>query len=87
MTPDHRLRSIIGTHGIVTSVGGFGAHALRATAATNALDHQAHIAKVQEWFGHANIASAAAVVVDAVKVAVECIGECNAEKAKNPNLK
>jgi integrase/recombinase XerD len=28
-----------------------GAHALRATAATNALDHQADIAKVQEWLG------------------------------------
>ena len=27
--------------------------ALRATAATNALDHQADIAKVQEWLGHA----------------------------------
>jgi hypothetical protein len=35
----------------------FGAHALRATAATNALDHQADIAKVQEWLGHANIAT------------------------------
>jgi integrase len=34
-----------------------GAHALRATAATNALDHQANIAKVQEWLGHANIAT------------------------------
>jgi integrase/recombinase XerD len=34
-----------------------GAHALRATAATNALDHQADIAKVQEWLGHANISS------------------------------
>jgi len=33
------------------------AHALRATAATNALDHQADIAKVQEWLGHANIAT------------------------------
>ena len=32
-----------------------GAHALRATAATNALDHEADIAKVQEWLGHANI--------------------------------
>jgi integrase/recombinase XerD len=31
-----------------------GAHALRATAA---LDHQADIAKVQEWLGHANIAT------------------------------
>jgi integrase/recombinase XerD len=34
-----------------------GAHALRATAATNALDHQADIAKVQEWLGHTNIAT------------------------------
>jgi integrase/recombinase XerD len=34
-----------------------GAHALRATAATNALDYQADIAKVQEWLGHANIAT------------------------------
>ncbi len=34
-----------------------GAHALRATAATNALDHQADIAKVQEWLGNANIAT------------------------------
>jgi integrase/recombinase XerD len=32
-----------------------GAHALRATAA--ALDHQADVAKVQEWLGHANIAT------------------------------
>jgi integrase len=35
----------------------FGAHSLRATAATNALDHEADIAKVQEWLGHANIAT------------------------------
>jgi integrase/recombinase XerD len=34
-----------------------GAHALRATAATNALDHHADIAKVQEWLGHANIST------------------------------
>jgi site-specific recombinase XerD len=34
-----------------------GAHALRATSATNALDHQADIAKVQEWLGHANIST------------------------------
>src|SRR5271167_4549107 len=34
-----------------------GAHALRATAATNALDQQADIAKVQEWLDHANIAT------------------------------
>jgi integrase/recombinase XerD len=34
-----------------------GAHALRATAATNALDNQSDIAKAQEWLGHANIAT------------------------------
>lgn len=38
-------------------VAGFGPHALRATAATNALDHNADIVKVQEWLGHANIAT------------------------------
>jgi site-specific recombinase XerD len=38
-------------------IAGFGPHALRATAATNALDHNADIAKVQEWMGHANIAT------------------------------
>jgi len=32
-------------------------HALRAPAATNALAHNADIAKVQEWLGHANIAT------------------------------
>ena len=39
------------------SVHGFGPHSLRATAATNALDHQADIAKVQEWLGHADIST------------------------------
>jgi integrase/recombinase XerD len=34
-----------------------GAHALRATAATNALDNDADIAKVQEWLGHASIST------------------------------
>lgn len=34
-----------------------GAHALRATAATNALDNKADIREVQEWLGHANIAT------------------------------
>jgi site-specific recombinase XerD len=34
-----------------------GAHSLRATAATNSLDHEADIAKVQEWLGHANIST------------------------------
>ena len=38
-------------------VAGFGAHSLRATAATNALLHDADIAKVQELLGHANIST------------------------------
>lgn len=34
-----------------------GPHVLRATAATSALEHQADIAKVQEWLGHASIST------------------------------
>jgi integrase/recombinase XerD len=33
------------------------AHSLRATAATNALSHDADLAKVQDWLGHANIST------------------------------
>ena len=55
ITADGVYRIVRGYSGLL----GFeiGAHALRATAATNALDHQADIAKVQEWLGHANIAT------------------------------
>lgn len=38
-------------------VDGLGVHGLRATAATNALEHEADIAKVQIWLGHANIST------------------------------
>lgn len=38
-------------------VSGLGVHGLRATAATNALEHEADIAKVQAWLGHANIST------------------------------
>lgn len=38
-------------------VVGFCTHALRATAATNALENQADIAHVQEWLRHASIAT------------------------------
>ena len=34
-----------------------GPHSFRATAATNALEHEADIARVQEWLGHADIAT------------------------------
>ncbi|RMU69097.1 Site-specific tyrosine integrase/recombinase [Pseudomonas syringae pv. apii] len=39
------------------NVAGLGVHGLRATAATNALEHEADIAKVQAWLGHANIST------------------------------
>ena len=43
--------------GINADVHGFCVHSLRATAATNALEHNADIAKVQEWLGHANVST------------------------------
>lgn len=43
--------------GITIDVRGFCVHALRATAATNALAHGADIAKVQEWLGHSDIST------------------------------
>ena len=60
-----RLRSAISADAVYKIVRGYskalgfeiGAHSLRATAATNALDHQADIVKVQEWLGHASIAT------------------------------
>jgi site-specific recombinase XerD len=41
----------------IAETEGIGVHSLRATATTNALDHEADIAKVQAWPGHANIAT------------------------------
>lgn len=58
ITPDGLykvLRAYAAKAGIV--MDGLGVHSLRATAATNALEHEADIAKVQEWLGHANIAT------------------------------
>jgi site-specific recombinase XerD len=37
------------------AVVGFGPHSLRATAATNALEHGADLAAVSEWLGHASV--------------------------------
>lgn len=42
-------------HAAGIEVDGLGVHGLRATAATKALEHDADIAKVQVWLGHANI--------------------------------
>jgi integrase/recombinase XerD len=43
--------------GLIDAVPGVCVHSLRATAATNALDHEADIAKVQLWLGHADIST------------------------------
>jgi integrase len=43
--------------GISAQINGLCVHSLRATAATNALSHEADIAKVQEWLGHANVST------------------------------
>jgi len=43
--------------GIAGTAPRLGVHAMRATAATNALAHGADIAKVQEWLGHADIST------------------------------
>jgi integrase/recombinase XerD len=43
--------------GIGAEVNGRCVHSLRATAATNALSHEADIAEVQEWLGHANVST------------------------------
>lgn len=58
ITPDGVYKMLAGyAASLKIDVAGFGPHALRATAATNALEHEADIAKVQEWLGHANIAT------------------------------
>ena len=46
-------------YGLKTGISAeaFSTHSLRATAATNALEHQADIAKVQDWLGHANVST------------------------------
>jgi site-specific recombinase XerD len=44
-------------HAAGIRVDGLGVHGLRARAETNALEHDADIAKVQRWLGHANIST------------------------------
>ncbi len=57
ITPDgvYRMIRAYAVKAKIASIERLGAHAMRATAATNALDHGADIAKVQEMLGHANI--------------------------------
>lgn len=60
LTADGVYKKVVCRYAQAAGIGGlegFGPHALRATAATNALDHEADIAKVQEWLGHADIST------------------------------
>src|SRR5208282_2367946 len=59
LNPNSIYRNIVLKYGLETgvSVNGLCVHSLRATAATNALSHEADIAKVQEWLGHANVST------------------------------
>lgn len=55
----HTIYNLVGKYAraVGIEVDGLGVHGLRATAATNALEHEADIAKVQAWLGHANIST------------------------------
>lgn len=57
MTPGAVYSEVVKKYMLPLGINGdnMGPHALRATAATCALENQADIAKVQEWLGHANI--------------------------------
>jgi len=61
LNPNSVYRNIVQKYGLETGVraqvNGLCVHSLRATAATNALSHEADIAKVQEWLGHANVST------------------------------
>ena len=61
LDPGSIYRNIVLKYGLETGisaeVNGLCVHSLRATAATNALSHEADIAKVQEWLGHANVST------------------------------
>jgi integrase/recombinase XerD len=61
LDPGSIYRNVVKKYGRETGLDmeviGLCVHALRATAATNALTHQSDIAKVQEWLGHANVST------------------------------
>jgi integrase/recombinase XerD len=61
LDPASVYRNIVRKYGLETGVSaevnGLCVHAMRATAATNALENDADIAKVQEWLGHANVST------------------------------
>ena len=61
LNPNSIYRNIVKKYGLASGlngeVTGLCVHSMRATAATNALSHEADIAKVQEWLGHANVST------------------------------
>lgn len=61
LNPNSIYRNVVRKYGQVTGlnveINGLCVHSMRATAATNALSHEADIAKVQEWLGHANVST------------------------------
>ena len=61
LDPASVYRNIVQKYGLETGisaeVNGLCVHSLRATAATNALERDCDIAKVQEWLGHANVST------------------------------
>jgi len=61
LNPNSIYHNVVRKYGHATGlnieVNGPCVHSMRATAATNALSHEADIAKVQEWLGHANVST------------------------------
>ena len=61
LDPNSVYRNIVRHYGretgLTVEVNGLCVHSMRATAATNALQHDADISKVQEWLGHANVST------------------------------
>ena len=59
LNPNSIYRNVVRKYGLATGlnieVNGLCVHSMRATAATNALSHEADIAKVQARLGHANV--------------------------------
>jgi integrase len=69
LDPASVYRNIVLKYGLETGISaklnGLCVHTLRATAATIGLSHEADIAKVQEWLGHAPTSPPRGPTIDA----------------------